>query len=974
MARSVTTTPFVARDEQVDQLTAALRRAAAGDPGLVLVAADAGVGKSRLLAHLADLATASGATAVTTHCVDLGDVGLPYLPFAEALAQLRGLGDAVDRVVRARPALGLLLPSDGGPGGIGLDDAASRLQLFDGIAAVLAASGRPGAPLLLVVEDLHWADPSTRDVLRFLVTRMRAEHLLVVASLRTDDLHRRHPLRPMLAELARHPRVERLDLPPFTPEELRAFTTAVTGSALPEEALRRVLDRSEGNAFFAEELLQGGRETGALPGSLTDVLRARLERLDPPVQALARVASAAGRRVDEPLLRAVAARGGMVAPDDVDAALRDAVAGHVLVGEEGRLAFRHALLAEAVYADLLPGEQTALHRAYREALVDAPGLGTPAQLAHHAARSHDLPTALRASRDAAREAARVLAPAEELRHLETVLELWDAVPGAADLLGEDRVAVLRAAAVAANRAGEDDRAVALAREAVAGAAGDTARRAPLRSELARYLMTVDLDDEGFDHATEALAEYPAGEPDRARAWGLAIHAWAALGVGRDEDAERSARAAVAEAQRAGEPAAEADALATLAVLVVGDPDRVVELLERALDRAREAGNLVTELRCHLNMASTRYYTGDLARAAELTTAGVARARETGLSWSGYGVQLQLFSELVRYATGDLSAPGVSVDLAPPSGAASLAAVQLYAAVARGDADAVQRGRALEPEWHRDGQVALVSGGCTVDALTWAGQLDEAVALALGLIEHMGAVWDDYFLGGIWLAALGIAALAAAAAAERLAGADPAGRVELGTRLLDRAVTTARRGRPRGGRLGPEGRAWLARAHAEHSRLRGEPDPAAWATAVAEFSYGYRYEVARSRWRWAEALLESGDRAAAQVQASLAECAAREMGAVPLLTALGALARRGRLELPGARGTGGDVLTAREAEVLALVAQGLTNRQIGERLFISGKTVSVHVSNMLAKLGASGRAEAVGIAHRRGLLVGVDAGG
>jgi hypothetical protein len=140
----------------------------------------------------------------------------------------------------------------------------------------------------------------------------------------------------------------------------------------------------------------------------------------------------------------------------------------------------------------------------------------------------------------------------------------------------------------------------------------------------------------------------------------------------------------------------------------------------------------------------------------------------------------------------------------PNASASLAAVQLYAAVAGGDADAVERGRALEPEWPRDGQVALLAGGCTVDALTWAGELDEAVDLALALIEHLGRVWTDYFLGGIWLAALGIAALADAARAERLAGKDPAARLRLGTELLERAVTTAQRGRPRGGRLGPEG--------------------------------------------------------------------------------------------------------------------------------------------------------------------------
>lgn len=183
------------------------------------------------------------------------------------------------------------------------------------------------------------------------------------------------------------------------------------------------------------------------------------------------------------------------------------------------------------------------------------------------------------------------------------------------------------------------------------------------------------------------------------------------------------------------------------------------------------------------------------------------------------------------------------------------------------------------------------------------------------------------------------------------------------------MDTAGRGRPRGGPLGPEGRAWLARAHAEHTRLTGDPDPALWAAATAAFGYGYRYEEARTRWRWAEAMLATGDRDGARAQAAEALAAARAIGAAPLATAVADLARRGRLDLPGVASTGNDLLTARESEVLTLAATGLSNRQIGERMFISAKTVSVHMSRVLDKLGASGRAEAVSIGHRRGLIEG-----
>ena len=248
MARSSMSTPFVARALQVDQLTLALQRAAVGEPSTVLLGADAGVGKTRLLRHVAERAEAAGARVVVAHCVDLGEIGLPYLPFAEALAQLYALDpEAVGAVVANRPALSRLLPGPSGPGGAP-DDQSNRLQLFDGLVEVLGAAGTPGHPLLLVLEDLHWADASSRDVLRFLVSRLRDQHLLVVASYRTDDLHRRHPWRPVATELGRHPRVERLDLAPFTDDELRDFTTALSGTPLAESTLRRVIDRSEGNA------------------------------------------------------------------------------------------------------------------------------------------------------------------------------------------------------------------------------------------------------------------------------------------------------------------------------------------------------------------------------------------------------------------------------------------------------------------------------------------------------------------------------------------------------------------------------------------------------------------------------------------------------------------------------------------------------------------------------------------------------
>lgn len=961
---------FVGRAEQVDRFRTALAGARAGEPSTILLSGDAGVGKTRLLRRMAELARADGARVVISHCVDLGEVGLPYLPFTDALGQLRGRSGKVDAVVGDRPALGRLLDAGLVEPEAGTAGQAARGQLFDGIAAAIGAGGDADRPLVLMVEDLHWADPSSRDVLKFLIARMRSEHLLLVASYRTDDLHRRHPLRPVLSELVRHPRVDHVELAPFTQAELAQFAAAITGGPVAEPDLLRVLRRSEGNAYFAQELLESGGGGLGLPGTLADVLHARLERLDPAIQALAGIASVAGRRISGELLAAVA-RTEPAFPDEaaVDRVLREAIAHHVLAIEDGRwIVFRHALLAEVVYGDLLPSELSRLHRAYQRQIASDPTRGSPAELAFHAQRAHDLPAALTAGYTAAREATDVLAPAEALRHLETVISLWDAVPDAAERIGQDRIDVQMTAALAASRAGQPTRAAALAVAALDGS--DPVRAARLTPAAAYYLIDDQREREALRRAEQALVVLDGQGPSADRARLLAACARSALNCDRDDQAARLAERAAVEAREFGVPEAESDALTTLGVLAVAEADLAGDLFARSLALSRAAGDLTAELRATHNLTANRYYAGDLTRAAQICAAGIERARAVGVLWMGYGVGLLIYRDLIRFVSGDLTPPSTTRDWVPDAAGTALSTVDLYAAVARGDADAVDHGRVGEVDWQRDPMLALVSGGCTIDALTWAGDHRNAIDLTVRLTEFMSQAWNDYFLGGIWLSALGLAAAADRAESIRLAGgaaADVSAELAVGRTFLDRMERTADRGRPRGGRLGPEGRAWVARARAEFGRLTGDNDPDRWRAAVDEFGYGHRYEIARSRWRLAQALAGAGDRAGARAEASAALAAARTMGARPLTDAVQELGRRARLDLPGATPAAGAVLTAREAEVLRLVATGLTNRQIGERLFISGKTVSVHISNVLGKLGAGGRAEAVAVAHRQGLL-------
>lgn len=976
--------PLIGRTDELSRLVTAVRDARSGRPAAVLLAGDAGVGKTRLLTELATRAEADGVIVLTGHCVDLGAVGLPYLPFTEALTQLTELAGshpAVAEALRARPAVGPLIPGHGTDAAMPLgDDDVGQLQLFDAVSGLLGQVAAAQA-LLLIIEDLHWADQSTRNMLSFLLTRLRSERLAVIASYRADDLHRRHPLRPMLSELVRLPAVERLDLVPFTDDQMHRYLRALRPGRLPEGVERGIVERSEGNPYFAEELLATVDDYhGTLPVGLADVLLARLERLPASVQQIARVAAVAGRSVTHRLLQAA----GDLSGPELEATLREAVAHHVLVPDgRDRYVFRHALLLEAVYGDLLPGERVRLHGRYAELIAEsrdsARPLGSAAELAYHYMESHDLPGALAASVRAADEASQMRAPTEKLRHLERALQLWPSVPDAEAIAGTDPVRLGLQAATTAARAGDLQRAVALAREASERDPADPADprlAAFAHQQHAHHLLGVDRFEASVAEARAALA-LVGDEPSWESAWSHATAARGALYLDQDEDAHRHATQAIAGARAAGVADAEADALVTLASLenANGRPDAAHDLLTRAIDRAESACDLSVRLRGLTSLAANRFYQGELADALRIIDTGMALADQAGLTWFEWGVELRVLQVITRYLQGDwdgsLRAAELAGDRLPHRVAAKFAAAALYVRVGRGVDGTAERITRLRTspsagDWH----TSLLTCGTRIDLLRWSGDYAGALAAALDTIDWVSRGWEPYSLAGIWLSALGIGALADQAELDRLHRRDTevAAAVTEGRRIVEYARTTAVRGRPRGGTLGPEGRGWLAVANAEWARLDGHDDPELWQAAVDEFATWYPYEEARGRWHLAAALLAGDQRDKASAQVREAYQIAERLGATPLRDALTELARRGRLDagLP-VREYPNVALTARERDVLALLAEGRTNRQIGRTLFISEKTVSVHVSNLMGKLGASGRTEAVAIASRRGLL-------
>lgn len=496
----------------------------------------------------------------------------------------------------------------------------------------------------------------------------------------------------------------------------------------------------------------------------------------------------------------------------------------------------------------------------------------------------------------------------------------------------------------------------------------------MRYTLAGNLMRIDSLKAAFTYSSEALAMIPAEPPSPTWVWAAATHAMAARYVGRDEDAERVARQALDTAERLRL----ADAQADLTISLVGmeaDNRRTPkgrERLRRARELARGAGNFPVEMRALFNLAIGCYESGDLDECLTWLGDGVDRARRAGLLSSPYALELRYLQSLVLYTLGRWDecarAAAEDAELLPVAGGFATGPA-LYVALARGGHEAAVSGARALLDRPFDWMATLVASIVLTDAAAQSGDAEESVRRLRDAAESLTDVsGGDRPPVMVRLAALALSGVADAAEESRRSG-DRAGAdrwADTATELVELARSTAAQG-TKGAEQGPEGLAWLARAEAEWLRARSGPDVAAWERAVTAFGYGDPYELARGRRRLAEALLAAGRREEAAEQARAAQDTALRLGALPLREALDALVRRGGLSESPAAGERIAALTARESDVLRLLGRGRTNRQIGEELFISGKTASVHVSNILAKLGAASRTEAVAIAYREGLI-------
>ncbi|WP_338900275.1 AAA family ATPase [Streptomyces sp. TG1A-60] len=1004
---------FVGRADELEVLREALARAAGeggaraagsgtdeGGPQALLLGGEAGVGKTRLVEEFAGEAVRGGAVVVLGGCVEIGADGLPFAPFSTALRALRRqLPDELSAAAAGQEQeLARLLP-ELGEASRARHDEEGTARLFE-LTARLLERLAADRTILLALEDLHWADTSTRHLLSYLLRTLRTGRLVVLATYRSDDIHRRHPLRPLLAELDRLRTVRRIDLRRFNRAEVGHQLAGILAAEPAPERADEIFERSDGNAFFVEELAVAAHGGGcpALTHSLRDLLLVRVEHLPEDAQRVARIVAEGGSTVEYALLAAVA----RLPEDDLIEALRAAVGANILHAAPGGdgYRFRHSLVREAVSDDLLPGERSRLNRRYAEALEADPTLvpadGRATRLASYWYHAHDAAKALPAVLYASAEARSRHAHSEQLRLLERAMELWEAAPDAvrAALRPIDHAEVyppcgcdpattplryldlMAEAAVAGRLCGERERAMRITRRALDLLAdGDD----PLRTAwfwVQRSLLTEGLArGDGWKELATAQELVRGLPPSEVHAEVLSrVAGWSMLHA-PGPDALSDAQRAVEYARMVGAEDIELNARLTLGGLMAdaGDVETGLAEMEEVRRRALARGPATVVGRAHINLPSCLEGVGRSQEAVRLLRAGLDVTQRMGLldyeAWIWGNLSESLISLGHWDEAGEAAAKARYTGTSTKTrGGSSLCLAAI--ALARGDT-AETRSQLATAHGHFGTHNPMPQNNlplsCFAIGIAAAeGRLPDARA-------ELARVLDTGFPVGTQRYAwpLLLTATVAEADARALPAAEP-GRAE----VLDRILTVVRK-------LTTGAPVWLAHerwVRAELRRAEGEVAPDTWSDVVTAFEPLERpYDLARVRHRLAEALLADGADDEARDRATellrLAAAVADHLGARPLADEVARLARRARLTLsraPEPALAPADPvaalgLTGREHDVLRLVAAGRTNRQIAEELFISPKTASVHVSNILAKLGVSGRGEAAAVAHRVGLV-------
>ncbi|HEY4754400.1 MAG TPA: LuxR C-terminal-related transcriptional regulator, partial [Candidatus Limnocylindrales bacterium] len=969
----------------------------------------------RLVTEFAERARAQDVRVLIGDCLELTSSDLPLGPVATILRDfLRTtdqdrvdvvLGGARDDLARLVPALRAGTDSAqarddtvaGGDPDLHRRDAQSRLfdQLLDVLNRISVER-----PTIVVLEDIQAADPATRDLISFLLHNFRDDRVLLILTFRTEHVARGHPLLGWIAELGRHPRVTSLTLGPLSPAETSMQVEAILGGKSSDGLASRIHERSGGNPLFTEELVAAaGSGSATLPDLLSEMLLVKVRALPASSVETLRVAAVAGRPFDEGFLASVlgGSEGEYLVP------VRQAVDGQVLVSDPAGYRFRHGLFAEAIVEDLTSGERRDLHERIAGALeARDPGAADARWIAGEAAghwRAADRPIeAYRSSVEAALAAAEVRASMSALEHWETALELRDRVEAGtrSEILtahGLDEISLLVRAAWAADLVERHDRAIELADRAIGmvDASGDPTRAGVLQCEFGQLLWYAGRFAEAeraFEEASSLVGPAaPLGDRAQVLSWSAVMQFWR----GRFDLAIELGREAVDAASVSGQRAIEVAALGILgdALGLIGSTVEAIERLTEARQTAADAGSIEGLLFATDSLAECLVDTDHLEEAIGVATRGAGEARGFGLE-RRFGAMFRGQAGLALFLLGrwDEAEATTSQGLDIGHGRVWSLCVRarLLAAMGRTDeaAAALAAILAMFPEDLPD-LARLEVGEAAVDILQVNGDFAEAVETATL------ALAVDYPSVGL---RLGIAASGLRAAADlaeagraRRDGSWVAQAVAAGE-TLSAEVARQREILASWSDPTPSKLAAVVLADAELARLAGASDPELWRSVEAAYErVPFPLSVAYARYRRAEALLvKDREKTLPSELLRAAHATSSGLGAAPMAVMIERLARRARIDLstmqsgepdqsptPAIPKSGRNALglSARELEVLALVADGRTNGEIANVLFITRKTAAVHVTHILDKLGAANRVEAAVIAERAGLTLNVD---
>ena len=937
---------LLGRDSHIAELDEALDVAAQGTPQIVLVGGDAGIGKTTLVADVARHAAELGFTVATGHGLDI-EAAISFAPAVEAVRSLVGGLDDLQSRPSARRMLTLLDPE-------ALRSREAIRVLEDLTAAVLEAAA--AGPVLVVLEDMHWADRSTQDFAVTLSGTARGA-LLLVMTFRSDELHRRHPFRKTVTAISRTLGSRRIDLGPLNPDDIAGIVAARSDGPPDPSVVSEVLARSEGNPLYAEELVAANQP--GVPGHLADLLLARIDALGEGPRALLRLASANGTRLDTETLAELA---GLDQPE-AEAYLREALDAHVLRQTESHLEFRHPLLREAVYDDLMPDERTRIHGRLAEILqtrVDTepdPGLASLSRLAFHWDAAHDLPRTLAASVRAGLVAKR-LGAAEALTQFERALAVWDRVPDAKAVAGHPQAELVVLLGEAAAAQGDDERWLMLVHTAVEMLGPDPDRL--LASRVYSALVPAARRADAIDkpEAIRLAIEYAGNSPTQELARALNARSLYLNRHSRFVESLEAAQRADEAARAAGCVEAEVDALhlGSLSLYYLGHIDDGLAGMERAGAVARKAGLVGQMLDWGLPLQYME--AGQVDRGLSIANKGFDEGMARGLPLQatlcgGAALKALLWRGLCAEAEQRLEELD---ELGMPAAIGRWHPPRAELLLTRGDT------LAAAPLVHETAAYAQ-----SIGRTPWDTEVLNELELAAMLNDRPGALETarsylaqldecDSPLTSAGAARIGFQALC-------LARSTPGVRTD---ELVDRAARQLQKARDG---LTDEWRftyyaVQLALAEAYAVRYAGESAVAQFreATGLAE-PFG-TYFALEPRLNLATELLAHGGRDEGRELLVACWSAAHDMGAHELERRALRLATRTRVPLPQSAAREGPLgrLTPREREVLDLLAIGDTNKEIATTLFISEKTASVHVSNILSKLGVANRGAAAALAR------------